>query len=169
MEEFRFHPAVAGHNRAGKPMNVNLTEEQRKQVAQWLNQGAKLSEVQDRLAKEFGLRLTYMEVRLLVADLKLQVKDPEPESSEAVQAAGRQADKPAAASSRVRVTVDELTKPGAVVSGKVTFSDGQKADWYLDQTGRLGLATEKPGYRPSAADVEEFQQQLERELAKYGF
>jgi hypothetical protein len=65
--------------------------------------------------------------------------------------------------------VDELTKPGAVLSGKVTFSDGQKADWYLDQMGRLGLAPEKPGYRPSEADLEEFQTQLDRELARYGF
>lgn len=149
-------------------MNVNLTEEQRKQVAQWLNQGAKLSEVQDRLAKEFGIRLTYMEVRLLVDDLKLQVKDPEPETTEAAKPSGRETDK-AGAQGRVRLTVDEITKPGAVISGKVTFSDGQKAEWYLDQMGRLGLATEKPGYRPSAADVEEFQRQLDQELAKYGF
>lgn len=149
-------------------MNVNLTEEQRKQVAQWLNQGAKLSEVQDRLAREFGIRLTYMEVRLLVDDLKLQVKDPEPETAEAAKPSGRETDKTGAAG-RVRLTVDELTKPGAVISGKVTFSDGQKAEWYLDQMGRLGLATEKPGYRPSADDVEEFQRQLDQELAKYGF
>ncbi|MCX7867681.1 hypothetical protein [Limisphaera sp. VF-2] len=150
-------------------MNVNLTEEQRKQVAQWLNQGAKLSEVQDRLAKEFGIRLTYMEVRLLVDDLKLQVKDPEPETTEAAKPAGRETEKAGAGPRRVRISVDELTRPGAVISGKVTFSDGQTADWYLDQMGRLGLATEKPGYRPSAEDIEEFQRQLDQELAKYGF
>jgi hypothetical protein len=149
-------------------MIANLTEEQRKQVAQWLAQGAKLSEVQDRLAKEFGIRLTYMEVRLLVDDLKLQVKDPEPEPGQAPATAAAQGQS-AAAQKGVRVTVDELTKPGAVLSGKVTFSDGQKADWYLDQMGRLGLAPEKPGYRPSAADLEEFQTQLDRELARYGF
>jgi len=149
-------------------MIANLTEEQRKQVAQWLAQGAKLSEVQDRLAREFGIRLTYMEVRLLVDDLKLQVKDPEPEPGQAPATAAAQGHS-AATQKGVRVTVDELTKPGAVLSGKVTFSDGQKADWYLDQMGRLGLAPEKPGYRPSAADLEEFQTQLDRELARYGF
>lgn len=149
-------------------MIANLTEEQRQQVARWLAQGAKLSEVQDRLAKEFGLRLTYMEVRLLVDDLKLQVKDPEPDTAEP-PAKPQPASEARPGQKRVQLTVDELTKPGAVVSGKVTFSDGQKADWYLDQMGRLGLATEKPGYRPSTTDLEEFQQLLERELARYGF
>ena len=32
------------------------------------------------------------------------------------------------------MSVDQITKPGAIVSGKVTFSDGQIADWYLDQS-----------------------------------
>jgi hypothetical protein len=54
------------------------------------------------------------------------------------------------------------------VSGKVTFSDGNSADWYLDQTGRLGLAPKKEGYRPTAADVQAFQMALERELARAG-
>jgi hypothetical protein len=55
-----------------------------------------------------------------------------------------------------------------MVSGKVTFSDGVKAAWHLDQTGRLGLAPKQPGYRPSAADVQEFQAALEKELSKMG-
>ena len=57
---------------------MNLDEAQRQRVTAWILQGAKLSEIQTRLAAEFGLRLTYMEVRLLVDDLKLTPKDPEP-------------------------------------------------------------------------------------------
>src|SRR5947208_2764781 len=57
---------------------MNLDEAQRRQVGQWIEQGLKLSEIQDRLAAELGLRLTYMEVRLLVDDLKLTPKDVEP-------------------------------------------------------------------------------------------
>ena len=57
---------------------MNLDENQRQRVTAWILQGAKLSEIQSRLAAEFGLRLTYMEVRLLVDDLKLTPKDPEP-------------------------------------------------------------------------------------------
>jgi hypothetical protein len=64
--------------------------------------------------------------------------------------------------------VDQITRPGAVVSGKVTFSDGNRAEWYLDQSGRLGLAPELAGYRPPAADVQQFQVALEAELSKMG-
>jgi hypothetical protein len=64
--------------------------------------------------------------------------------------------------------VDKVTRAGALVSGNVTFSDGQKAGWYLDQMGRLGMAPTEKGYRPSPADVEEFQLALEKELARLG-
>ena len=57
---------------------MNLDEAQRHKIAEWIAHGLKLSEIQDRLASEFGLRLTYMEVRLLVDDLKLIPKDAEP-------------------------------------------------------------------------------------------
>jgi hypothetical protein len=56
-----------------------------------------------------------------------------------------------------------------VVSGKVTFSDGQIAEWYLDQTGRLGVVPKQTGYKPSAADVQEFQLALQQEVAKLGY
>src|ERR1700690_52878 len=46
--------------------NMNLDEAQRQRVTAWILEGAKLSEIQSRLAAEFSLRLTYMEVRLLV-------------------------------------------------------------------------------------------------------
>ena len=45
----------------------------------------------------------------------------------------------------------------ALASGKVTFSDGNRAEWYLDQAGRLGLVPQQQGYRPPAADVQQFQ------------
>ena len=65
--------------------------------------------------------------------------------------------------------MDQITRPGSLVSGKVTFSDGQVADWYLDQTGRLGVVPKQAGYKPSAADVQQFQIALEREVAKLGY
>ena len=73
------------------------------------------------------------------------------------------------ADGRVSVSVDRLARPGAMVSGKVTFSDGQSADWYLDQTGRLGVIPKQEGYKPTAMDVKEFQLALQDELARMGF
>src|SRR5262249_41923373 len=69
----------------------------------------------------------------------------------------------------VSVTVDHVARPGALVSGIVTFSDGKTAEWYLDQAGRLGVVAKEQGYRPSQPDVLAFQTQLQRELAKVGY
>ena len=157
---------------------MNLDEAQRQRVTAWVLQGAKLSEIQTRLAEEFHIKLTYMEVRFLVDDLKLTLKDPEPPKPAApanpppaaakVKPPGDEV--PAApAAGKVAVTVDQLARPGAIVSGKVTFSDGQPADWYLDQTGRLGVVTKKQGYKPTADDVQQFQAALQEELARMGF
>ena len=155
---------------------MNLDEAQRKKVAAWIADGAKLSEIQTRLASELGLKFTYMEVRLLVDDLKLTPKDPEPPKVVAPPAeaakpvAEKAAPAPAAsATGTVSVTTDQLARPGAIVSGKVTFSDGQLADWYLDQSGRLGVAPKQQGYKPSAADVQQFQAALEKEISRMGF
>lgn len=153
---------------------MNLNEEQRQRVTAWILQGAKLAEIQNRLNQEFGMRLTYMETRLLVDDLKLTPKDPEPPKTEKppVPEAKRPAEeKPGAGIPKaggVSVSVDQIARPGAVVSGKVTFSDGQKAEWYLDQTGRLGVVPGQQGYKPSAADVQQFQIALQEELQKMG-
>jgi hypothetical protein len=74
-----------------------------------------------------------------------------------------------AGSGKVALTVDTLARAGTIVSGKVTFSDGKSAAWYLDQMGRLGVSPDEQGYRPPAGDVEEFQMQLDRELQKLGY
>jgi len=165
---------------------MTLTDTQRQQVAAWIAAGAKLAEIQNRLAAEFGLRLTYMDVRLLVDDLKLTPKDPEPVKPVAPlaapankQAAPDAVDEEAAeappaeetppGTSKLSLTVDKIARPGAIVSGKVTFSDAQQADWYLDQTGRLGVVPKQQGYKPSPGDVQDFQMALESELAKLGF
>jgi hypothetical protein len=161
---------------------MTLDETQRKKVAGWIADGMKLSEIQNRIASELGVRMTYMDVRLLVDDLKLTPKDidpPKPIVPVAAPAAvppqtpagGLKVEAtpaPENSVSGVSVAVDQLARPGAVVSGKVTFTDGKKADWYIDQTGRLGLAPQEAGYRPAAADVQQFQIALEAELSKMG-
>lgn len=55
-----------------------------------------------------------------------------------------------------------------MVSGKVTFSDGNSAAWQIDELGRLGIVPQQAGYRPPAADLEQFQAALEMELSKLG-
>ena len=151
---------------------MNLDETQRKKVAAWIEEGLKLSEIQKRLESELKIRMTYLEVRMLVDDLKLQPKDPpeivppkpaEPEVSVAPEAAA------SPATGNVTVSVDQLPRPGALISGKVIFSDGKSADWYLDQTGRLGVTPAEQGYKPPEADLQTFQIELQSQLQKLGF
>lgn len=157
---------------------MNLDEQQRAQVAQWIEQGLKLSEIQIKLASVLGLTMTYMDVRFLIDDLKLRPKDPvviapptppapvAPPTSAAPGAAPVGGALPPGGA--VSLTVDQIARPGTMVSGNVTFSDGKGAGWYLDQTGRLGLAAEDKTYRPPPADIAEFQTLLQSELAKLG-
>jgi hypothetical protein len=167
---------------------MNLDESQRQQVAKWVEQGLKLSEIQSKLAAEFGARLTYMELRFLLDDLKLKPKDTEPPPAPTLAAKAPQTppspgaakqpapaggddlgDEPSPGRGGVSVAVDQVTRPGALVSGKVTFSDGQTAEWYLDQMGRLGVVAKQQGYKPSQADLMTFQTELQNELAKMGY
>jgi hypothetical protein len=156
---------------------MSLDEGQRNKVQEWISAGLKLSEIQNRLASELGVKMTYMEVRLLVDDLKLVPKDPEPpKPAPGPTPAATPEPEPAQAAPApqpvpggVSVSVDQLARTGAVVSGKVTFSDGVKGEWYFDQTGRLALSSSQPGYRPSQPDLQKFQTALDAELSKMGF
>lgn len=164
---------------------MKLDDNQRQAVSKWIAEGAKLSEIQNRLAAEFGIKLTYMEARFLVDDLKLTPKDPEPPKVVAPPVAAPAsplATTPVPAGEmpvadevlpplggNVSVSVDQITRPGAMISGKVNFSDGQIADWYLDQTGRLGVVPKVAGYKPTAEDVKNFQLALQQEIAKLGY
>ena len=137
-----------------------LTDDQKAAISKWIEAGASLSEIQKRLKEEFQISITYLEARLLADDLKLALKEPE-RPLEPGPLPSAEPEKQAL-SGKVSVTMDQITRPGAMVSGRVTFSDGQKAEWYLDQTGRLGLNPSTPGYRPGQQDVMDFQVELEK-------
>lgn len=153
---------------------MTLTDEQKNAIAGWIEGGASLSDVQKRIRDEFGIGLTYLDTRLLVDDLKVNFKDPEPEPKP--QAADSpdgdmEAQPPASepGTGKVQVTIDQITKPSALISGRVTFSDGQTAAWYLDQMGRLGLDPDTVGYRPSEQDILAFQVELQRVARSQGY
>ena len=178
---------------------MDLTVEQKTRVAAWFAAGASLDEIQKRIKAEFGVHLTYLDVRLLVADLpQPEEPDPEPETPPPAERVDVTPppdqdpletqpipEEPAPADERteapaeepaegpvpnVTVTVDTIMIPGTLVSGEVTFSDGQTGKWYLDQMGRLGLGGDlPPGYRPAPADAAVFQQELMSQLQARGF
>jgi hypothetical protein len=78
---------------------MNLTPEQKQAVASWVAAGDNLSAVQKKLSDQFQVSLTYRDVRFLVDDLDLQLKDaaPKVDTSDVTKA---QAAKPAATPAR---------------------------------------------------------------------
>jgi hypothetical protein len=139
-----------------------LTPDQVAALKQWAAEGATMSDLQRHLKDDFGFSLTYMDTRFAILDLGIQlIEEPkaEPKAEE----------KPVlVATGKVTVTMDTLTLPGALVSGKATFSDGETAVWMLDQNGRPGLDPDTPGYRPAQEDIAEFQKQLRALIQESG-
>ena len=168
---------------------MTLSQEQKQTVAGWIAAGEGLSAIQKKLAEQFQLTLTYMEVRFLVDDLGLDLKDAPKKS--AAPAPDVTADKPKSAAmpdeddalptaedfeevqdepalGGVKVEVDALIRPGSMVSGTASFSDGQTAKWAIDQYGRLLFDPATKGYRPSQQDLQEFQMELQAVLERKG-
>jgi hypothetical protein len=168
---------------------ANLSAEQLANVEQWAADGATLNDVQSRLKSEFDITLTYLEARLLMLDVGVRIKDkprdqPTPEvpapsadlpedvpEDFAADEAPMDVDDPSEApfGGSVVLTADQITMPGALISGSVTFSDGQVAKWSLDQMGRLGLGGAPQGYQPPKGDIPQFQQQLDLLMQRAGF
>jgi hypothetical protein len=178
---------------------MSLTPEQKQTVAHWVTAGDNLSAVQKKLLEQFGLSMTYMDVRFLVDDLELTLKDapPKADASDVSKAPPAPAGKPSetagaspldtladddeadavppapapAAGGNVSVSVDQVTLiPGAVASGTVTFSDGVTGKWVVDNYGRPGFSEiSQPGYRPSPADAQAFMQELSNALQTKGY
>lgn len=204
---------------------MSLSPEQKQAVAAWVAAGDNLSAVQKKLAEQFKVSMTYRDVRFLVDDLNLALKDPAPKvdasdvsktpapvagvpsprsekkglidklkekvglAPGAVEEradpnspddeddlppdgppeAGDEFAAPPADASTLSLEVDRLVRPGFMASGSVTFSDGATGKWAIDQMGRLMLETAQKGYKPSPADVQAFQRELQMQLQRQGY
>lgn len=145
-----------------------LNEEQIALLHQWAADGATISDMQRRISEEFGHRITYMDTRFVILDLGITlITELKPEEkvveAEPDDSMGDPATNPNDPTT-VIVSRDEITIPGTMFSGKVRFSDGENGLWYVDDTGRLGLDPDTPGYRPQQSDIAAFQSELKKIL-----
>jgi len=143
-----------------------LTDEQKTSLKQWAAEGASIADLQKRLKDDFEIAITYMDARFLVLDLGIEIVEATKEEKKPQEEEILSAPVPTGA---VTVTIDNIALPGALVSGKVTFSDGETGIWMLDQYGRPGLDADTPGYRPTPEDIVEFQKQLSELVRKNGY
>jgi hypothetical protein len=144
----------------------DLSSEQVEMVKEWVAEGAQMADLQKRLKDDFGFNVTYMDTRFLSLDLALnfQVDEGESEGPNDIEnpEVQEEVDLEPLVQDRetVTVTLDQVARPGAMVSGTVTFSDGMKALWLIDEMGRPSIDPDQPGYQPSEADLVSFQAEL---------
>ena len=110
---------------------MTLTPEQKKTVSEWVAAGDNLSTIQNRLRESFQVSLTYRDVRFLVDDLNLELKDaaPKVDATDVTKAATAPAPSPA---------------PRAAAPEKKGFFDKAKE--------KLGLAKEEPAVEEPGMD-----------------
>lgn len=141
-----------------------LSADQITAIRTWAAEGAQLPDIQLGMKEEFGISVTYMDTRFLVLDLGIELIEEKKEEP-APETETKTAPIP---TGKVTVTMDSIAIPGALVSGKAVFSDGESAIWMLDQTGRPGLDPDTAGYKPSEEDIIEFQKQLRQLIQSSG-
>ena len=133
-----------------------------------------LSEIQNEVNAKFNLSLTYMDIRILASTLDIdwqakaaaKAEEAKKEAEEAAAVEETPAEVPADdAPGQTVVEISKLMRPGTALSGSVKFASGSTADWYIDQTGRLGLEN-LVGSQPTQEDIQQFQVELEK--AVYG-
>ena len=152
-------------------------------VAQKLHDGVKLSDIQNMLAEELDCKMTFLDLRLMAAELEdvdwskfdpaeKKAEDaaeaaPAAEAAEAAEAAAENAAgntaegaEPAPAAGKTTVELSRLTRPGAMAHGTVQFGSGASAEWLIDEMGRLGL--DKVSGEPTENDIAEFQTELRK-------
>lgn len=148
-------------------------------IVENLNAGISLSDVQQQLREQFDIRMTYLDLRMLAAELAIDWKKQDkpvpvakPESADTPSAAADSvadadellADDQPATSGKTKVSVNKLVRPGMSLNGEVTFASGASGEWYVDNMGRLGLSLAENSSKPTPEDVQEFQTELQKEL-----
>ena len=155
----------------------DLSKEQIESIKGWVSEGAQMADVQKRLTDDFGFKVTYMDTRFLSLDLELEYhveEEPEPEAEVVAEVAAPTGEAPLTPeaavplapeveglpAANVNATLDQVARPGAMVSGTVTFSDGMNGVWMIDEQGRPSVDPDQAGYQPTEADLMAFQEKL---------
>lgn len=135
----------------------------KKFMAEQLEAGKSLSEIQQMVNEKFAARFSYMEIRILAAELEnidWSKNDPAPEEKTAEKDIAAIPAGPA--DGQTVVEVSKLVRPGAAMSGTVKFASGATATWLLDRAGGLGF--DDVNGEPTEEDTKLFLEELRRVL-----
>lgn len=150
-----------------------VTAEQLEMVRRWAAEGVDLNGIQKRLSADCGVHMTYMDVRFLLLDHGIEIATtvapvPEKKAVEApassAPAAPEEQAPVAGQGGKLVVTLDELTLPGTLISGKVQFASGTRGGWQIDQLGRFAW-NDLQG-QPTPEELQAFQVELTQLLSR---
>lgn len=137
-------------------------------IKEKVESGLTLAEIQKALGEEKGVKITFMELRILASELddidwsknsKSNAKDEKKE--DAVTASDSSAAPAAAAPiGKTIIEMSKIERPGVMASGTVQFMSGASAEWLIDNTGRCGL--DKVTGQPTQEDFMDFQTELQK-------
>lgn len=110
---------------------MTLTPEQQQTVSSWVAAGDNLSTIQKKLSEQFKVSMTYRDVRFLVDDLNLALKDAAP-----------------------KVDASDVSKaqPAPASAGPAARATGERKGFFDKAKEKLGLAKDEP---TSPADLPE--------------
>lgn len=112
---------------------MNLSPEQQQAIASWVAAGDNLSALQQKLAEQFKISMTYRDVRFLIDDLNLVLKDTAP-----------------------KVDATDISKappPPPAPSATQRTAPPEKKGFLDKAKKKLGLAREQPGPTPVEDDL----------------
>ena len=140
-------------------MEETDTPDAKEIVRQLRKEDKSLNEILDVLHKEHEIRMTYLELRMLVAE----IEKSKPVEKKPPKKKPKKKEEPAETLGPT-ITVDQVVQPGAQLSGTVKFESGASAKWFIDAIGRVSLALDPDSARPSEADMADFQSALAAKL-----
>ncbi|OIR06541.1 hypothetical protein GALL_114590 [mine drainage metagenome] len=140
---------------------MDLSLEQKQAVAQWVANGDSLSAIQQKMTEQFKVSLTYMDVRFLVDDLNLELKDAKPAAnpSDVTQApaaqehsapAGRPEKKGFIEKMKEKVGLGAQEPAGEVASQEESFEEEFAEDAAPAGGGSVTVTVDKVTLIPSA-------------------
>ena len=142
-------------------------EEIEKIIIAGLRAEKSLNEIHKELLGEHKVKMTFMDLRLMSADLDIDWDSLEPEPEVVEEDPAAAAAKAAMADegpSTVHVEVSKISRPDVALSGSVSFTSGLMGEWTLGHDGQLGMDLGDPEARPSEEEMEDFQNELRRQL-----
>ncbi len=114
---------------------MTLTPEQKQAVTSWVAAGDNLSTIQKKLTEQFKLSITYRDVRFLVDDLNLELKDASP-----------------------KIDTSDVTKasaPRAPAGAPPKSPEPEKKGFLEKAKEKLGLAKDEPEDANAELDAED--------------